>query len=46
MNQSETKADATVPDKDQSASEETEQPASYARTLLPGQRAELCLLGA
>lgn len=44
MNQSEAKADATVPDKDQPASEETEQPVRHARTLLPGQRAELYVL--
>ncbi|MEH0626516.1 hypothetical protein [Streptomyces stelliscabiei] len=44
MNQSETKADTTVPDKDQQASEETEQPVRHARTLLPGQRAELYVL--
>lgn len=44
MKQSETKADTTLHAKDEFDSDETEQPVRYARTLLPGQRAELCVL--
>ncbi|MEW1775608.1 hypothetical protein [Streptomyces sp. NPDC086777] len=44
MKQSETKENATLPEQDQFDPDETERPMRYARTLLPGQRAELHVL--